>query len=445
MSTTLIRNGTLITMDPLGKVLQGDILIEDGVIAELPTTIRHADNVIDAQNMLVLPGFVQVHVHLNQTLFRGLADDMDVIDWLRLKIWPLERAHNLTSLYAAARLSIAELIHGGTTTAFTMETLNHTEAAFEAAEEMGFRAIIGNAMMDRWEVGTEMIGEDTQTALDKSLALFNRFHNTAGGRLQYAFCPRGTRNVTDELWQTVAQLAKERGVRVHSHAAENKEQTERLEQFGGREIRYLNRMGVVRSNLVLAHCVWLTEEEQQILAENGAHIAHCPSANLKLASGIAKIPEMMDKGISIALGADGAPCNNNLDAFTEMRLAALIHKPRQGPKAMPAERVLEMATLGGARAIGLEKQVGSLEVGKKADVTLIRRRQFHAWPQVGTNPYAEVVYEHHPADVDTVLIDGVVVLRDGKLINCDEEEILRDAESELSMLLERAKGFGLIL
>lgn len=443
MSTTLISNGTLITMNPPGEVLQGDILIEDGIIAELPSTTRHADNIIDAQDMLVLPGFVQVHVHLNQTLFRGQADDMDVVDWLRMRIWPLERAHNYKSLYAAARLSIAELIRGGTTTAFTMETLNHTEAAFDAADQLGFRAIIGNALMDRWEVGTEMIGEDTRTAVEKSLALYDRYHNTAGGRLHYAFCPRGTRNVTDELWQEVAGLSKAMGVRMHTHAAENKEQTERLAKFGGREIHYLNRMGAVGENLVLAHCVWLTPEEQLILAVNGAHIAHCPSANLKLASGIALVPEMIDKGINVALGADGAPCNNNLDAFTEMRLAALIHKPRQGPKTMPAETVLEMATVRGARAIGLEKQIGSLEVGKKADITLIRRRRLHAWPQVGINPYAEVVYEHHQEDVDTVLIDGAVVLEGGRLLNCDEDEILRDAERELALLLERAKGFGL--
>jgi len=439
MSTLLIRNGTLLTMNPARDVLQGDVLIEDGVIAEIPSSSRHADSILDGSGMLVLPGFVQVHVHLNQTLFRGQADDMDVVDWLRLRIWPLERAHNYASVYASARLSMVEMIRGGTTTAFTMETLNHTEAAFEAAEQMGFRAIIGNAMMDRWEVGTEMIGEDTQTALRKSLALYERYHGAAGGRLGYAFCPRGTRNATDELWREVTRLAKERNIRIHSHAAENKEQTERLVQFGGREIHYLNRMGAVGPNLVLAHCVWLTQEEQTLMAQNGAHVAHCPSANFKLASGIAPIPEMMEAGINVALGADGAPCNNNLDVFTEMRLAALIHKPRHGPKSMSAETVLEMATLGGARAMGLDAQIGSLETGKKADITLIRRREPHAWPQVGTNPYAEIVYEHHAADVDTVLIDGNVVLQAGQFTRCDAAEILRAAQAELTALLSRVK------
>lgn len=439
MATLLIRNGTLLTLNPAREVLQGNILIEDGVIAEIPSARQRADQVIDASQMLVLPGFVQVHVHLNQTLFRGQADDMDVVDWLRLRIWPLERAHNYASVYASARLSIAEMIRGGTTTAFTMETLNHTEAAFDAADQMGFRAVIGNAMMDRWEVGTEMIGEDTETALRKSLALFERYHNAAEGRLGYAFCPRGTRNATDELWQQVARLAAERNVRVHTHAAENKAQTERLSQFGGREIFYLDRMGAVRPNLVLAHCVWVTPEEQMILARAGAHVAHCPSANLKLASGIAPVPEMMAAGINVAVGGDGAPCNNNLDVFTEMRLAALLHKPRQGPKSMPAQTVVEMATLGGARAMGLEQQIGSLEVGKKADVTLIRRQELHAWPQVGVDPYAEIVYAHRAADVDTVLIDGRVVLEGGQLTRCDAAQIRQEAETELTALLGRVQ------
>jgi cytosine/adenosine deaminase-related metal-dependent hydrolase len=260
--------------------------------------------------------------------------------------------------------------------------------------------------------------------------------------LGYAFCPRGTRNASDELWREVARQARELDVLIHTHAAENKEQTERLAAYGGRELHYLDKMGALGPNLILAHCVWLTLEERAFLAESGAHVAHCPSANLKLASGVAPIPEMMGLGVNVALGADGAPCNNNLDAFNEMRLAALIHKPRVGPKTMPAETVLGMATLGGARAIGLESQIGSLEVGKKADLILIRRRELHTWPHVRTNPYAEVVYEHHQGDVDTVLIDGRMVLQDGRFTEWDENAILRDAQRELSALLARADGFS---
>jgi len=440
MNSVLIRNGTILSMKPASQALEGDIYLEDGLVVEIPSSRSTADKVIDAQGMLVLPGFVQVHVHLNQTLFRGLADDLDVVDWLRLRIWPMERAHSSESVYASARLSIAEMVRGGTTTAFTMESLRHTEAAFQAAADLGFRATIGNAMMDRWEVGTEMVGEDTQTALAKSVDLLDRFHNTSDGRLRFAFCPRGTRNATDELWQEVVRLAGERQVLVHTHAAENREQTERLEAFGGREIHYLDAMGALGPNLVIAHGVWLTPEEQELVAANQVSVAHCPSANLKLASGIAPVPEMIERGINVAIGADGAPCNNNLDAFMEMRLAALIHKPRRGASAMPAETVLHMMTLGGARAIGLEKEIGSLEVGKRADIILIKRRRMHAWPAQEVNPAAQVVYAHRAGDVDTVLIDGRIVLRNGRFVAWSEEDILAEAQTALQDLLGRVEG-----
>ena len=443
MSSILIRNGTIITMNPTRQILvnQG-IYVEDGRIVEIPSDRQTADQVIDAQGKLVLPGFIQVHVHLNQTLFRGMADDMDVVDWLRLRIWPLEQAHSPESVYASARLSIAEMIRGGTTTAMSMESLNYTEAAFRAADEMGFRAVIGNAMMDRWEVGTEMIGERTDVAISKSLELLERFDKNGDGRLHFAFCPRGTRNATDDLWQEVGRLAREKQVLIHTHAGENQAQTERLASYGGHEVLYLDKMGVLGENLVIAHCVWLTPEEHDLLAQAGASVAHCPSANLKLASGVAPVPEMMEKGINIALGADGAPCNNNMDAFTEMRLASLIHKPRCGPRSMPAEKVLEMLTINGARAAGLADEVGSLELGKRADITIMKRDVLHAWPSLAANPISQVVYEHHPSDVETVIIDGCVLLNEGRFTQWDEHEILENARNELQVLLERVPNLG---
>jgi cytosine/adenosine deaminase-related metal-dependent hydrolase len=337
-------------------------------------------------------------------------------------------------------LSIAEMVRGGTTTAMSLETLHHTEAAFQAADEMGFRAVIGNAMMDRWEVGTEMIGEDAGTALQRSLDLLDRYHGQGGGRLHFAFCPRGTRNATDELWRQVVEIARQRGVRIHTHAAENREQTDRLAGFGGREVQYLADMGAVGPNLVIAHAIWLTPEEHEILSRAGAHVAHCPSANFKLASGIAPVPEMMAKGINVALGADGAPCNNNMDAFVEMRLAALIHKPRRGPTSMPALKVLEMLTVNGARAAGLESEVGSLEPGKRADLILINRRKLRAWPSLAADPVSQVVYEHQSSDVDTVIIDGQVLLEGGRFTRWDENEILDEAQSALKDLLQRVPG-----
>jgi cytosine/adenosine deaminase-related metal-dependent hydrolase len=443
MTTILIRDGEIITMNPAREILSGSIYIEDGRIAEIPSNRESADQVIDAFGKLVLPGFVQVHVHLNQTLFRGMADDLDVVDWLRLRIWPLEQAHRPESVYASARLSIAEMIRGGTTTALTIETTNFTEAAFQAALEMGFRAVIGNAMMDRWEAGTEMIGDDTETSLTKSLDLLDRFHGTAGGRLGYALTPRGTRNASDALWKEIVRLANERNVLIHTHAAENRAQTERLAEFGGHEVHYLNEMGALSPRLVIAHAVWLTPEEHNLLAEAGVNVAHCPSANLKLASGLAPVPEMLSKGINVVIGADGAPCNNNLDAFMEMRLAALIHKPRYGPKAMPAQQVLEMMTLGGARALGLENEIGSLEAGKRADIIILNRDVLHAWPWLAASPVSQVVYEHQSRDVETVLVNGEPLLLEGRFLKWDYDEILRDSQEALRQLLERIPDFQL--
>jgi cytosine/adenosine deaminase-related metal-dependent hydrolase len=436
-SSIIIKNGTIVTVNPKMDIINGDIYIEDGVILEVPSPRQNADLIIDALDKLVLPGFVQVHVHLNQTLFRGLADDMDVVDWLKKRIWPLEQAHNYDSVYCSARLSILEMLRSGTTTAVTMESLNHTEAAFQAVEEMGFRAVIGNAMMDRWEAGTEMKGESTDVALAKSMALFERYHGKGNGRLHFAFCPRGTRNATDELWQEIREIARDNKIIIHSHAAENKLQTERLSDYGGSEVVYLNNMGVLGPNLILAHAIWLTDEEYDLLASTGTNVAHCPSANFKLASGIAPVPAMLLKGINVAVGADGAPCNNNLDAFHEMRLAALIHKPRFGPTSMPAEKVLKMMTIGGAKAAGLDHEIGSIEEGKKADLIIINQKVPHAYPSFGSDPISRIVYDHQSRDVDTVIIDGKVIIQEGHFMESDEMEILSRSEVARMELLNR--------
>src|SRR5581483_5879408 len=288
---------------------------------------------------------------------------------------------------------------GGTTCALTMETVHHTEAAFRAALESGFRMCGGKAMMDRWEVGTEMIGETTADSLNASLDLYNSFHGTGNGRIRYAFCPRGSRNCTEPLWRDLAALAAEKDTLMHSHALENGAQTKRLELEGGTDVVYLNRLGATGSHLVLAHCVWASPAEIEILAKTNTRVAHCPSANMKLASGFAPVPELLEHGVKVGLGADGAPCNNNLDMFTEMRLAALIHKPRCGPRSMNAQQVLELATIGGARVLGLENEIGSLEVGKRADVIVLKRNGLHAQPQQAVDPVTQVVYEMKAADV----------------------------------------------
>src|SRR2546422_5385929 len=231
----LIKGGTIVTMDANDSVVRGDLLIRDGRIAEIDEKIgSDADETIDASGGVVLPGFIQTHIHLCQTLFRGAADDLALIDWLKKRVWPMEAAHTKESLYASARLGIAELIRGGTTCALTMETVNHTEAAFRAVEESGFRATVGKCMMDKGDGVPDALREQTEASISESLELLARWHGRAAGRIRYCFAPRFALSCTSELLQLVAELSREREVMIHTHASENKSEIELVERETGR-------------------------------------------------------------------------------------------------------------------------------------------------------------------------------------------------------------------
>lgn len=434
----LIKNAIILTLDPGNRILEGDLLIEDGRISRIGNSIQKAaDDVIDARGRVLLPGFIQTHIHLCQTLFRGAADDLALIDWLKKRIWPMEAAHTRESIRASARLGIAELIRGGTTCALTMETVHHTEAVFEAVEESGFRATIGKCMMDKGDVPVGL-SEQTEDSINESLALLERWHNRADGRIRYCFAPRFAVSCTSELLKRVASLAREKGVIVHTHASENLDEIAMVERETGlRNIAYLQQMGLAASDVVLAHCVWLDEDEMEILRRTGTHVAHCPSSNLKLSSGLARIAEMIELGISVSLGADGAPCNNRLDMFTEMRTAALIQKLLRGPQSLPALTALRMATVEGARALGLGDQTGSIEEGKRADLMFINLNHLHTTP--APDLISTIVYSATPSEVETVVIDGQVVMRDGELTTLDEQVVMRQAREEAARIAQIVK------
>jgi 5-methylthioadenosine/S-adenosylhomocysteine deaminase len=226
MSSILVKNGTLVTMDPADRIVRGDLLISGGRIAAVGGAGQSADVVIDASESAVIPGFVQTHIHLCQTLFRGAADDLALIDWLKKRVWPMEAAHTAASVAASARLGVAELIKGGTTCALTMETVNHTEQVFTVVEETGFRATIGKCMMDKGDEVPPALQEQTSRSIEESLALLAKWHGQAGGRIRYCFAPRFAVSCTRELLEQVAALARERGVMVHTHASENKTECE---------------------------------------------------------------------------------------------------------------------------------------------------------------------------------------------------------------------------
>jgi 5-methylthioadenosine/S-adenosylhomocysteine deaminase len=435
--TVLIKGGTVVTLDAAGTIVEGDVLVRDGRIESVGAVTASADVTLDARGCAVLPGFVQTHVHLCQTLFRGSADDLELIDWLKKRVWPLEAAHDAGSLRASARLGVAEMMRGGTTCALTMETVNHTEEVFRVVDESGFRATVGKCMMDKGDEVPAALQEATEDSIRESLALLERWHGRAGGRVRYCFAPRFAVSCTRELLERVAGLARARGVMVHTHASENRSEIELVEREAGlRNVEYLGSLGISGSHVLLAHCVHVNEREMELLASTGTHVAHCPSSNMKLGSGIAPVFEMLERGVSVSLGADGAPCNNRLDMFTEMRAAALLQKVSRGAEALPASRVLRMATLDGARALGLEDEIGSIEAGKRADVTVLDLQRLHTTPR--PEVVSTIVYAAEARDVRDVLIDGRFVLKGGELTTLDERDVIAEASRQYELLTARS-------
>ncbi|HYH86493.1 MAG TPA: 5'-deoxyadenosine deaminase [Pyrinomonadaceae bacterium] len=435
--TVLIKGGIVVTMDAGERVVDGDVLVRDGRIEGVGVELGSADETIDARGCAVLPGFVQTHIHLCQTLFRGSADDLELIDWLKQRVWPMEAAHDARSIRASARLGVAEMMRGGTTCALTMETVRHTEEVFRVVEETGFRATVGKCMMDMGEGVPFELSEKAEDSIEQSLALLEKWHGRGEGRIHYCFAPRFAVSCTRELLVRVARLARERGVMIHTHASENRSEIELvMRETGMRNIEYLDSVGVCGPHVLLAHCVHLSEGEMLLLADAGTHVAHCPSSNLKLGSGIAPVAELLERGISVSLGADGAPCNNRLDMFTEMRTAALLQKVSRGAQVLPARRALRMATLDGARALGLESEIGSLETGKRADITILDLERLHLSPR--PDVVSTIVYAAEAQDVRTVLIDGRVVLRDGELTTLNLREVIEEAREQHGLLTARA-------
>ncbi|MFC5450549.1 5'-deoxyadenosine deaminase [Paenibacillus aestuarii] len=441
MANLLIRHAEIITMNGNGDILTGDIYIENDRIAAIGPDLNppQVDKVIDARNRTIIPGFVQTHIHLCQTLFRGKGDDLELMDWLRTRIWPLEASHDEESIYYSAMLGIGELIQSGTTTIVDMETVHHTDFAFQAIAESGIRALSGKVMMDKGNEVPFELQEKTSESLQMSVDLLEKWNGHDGGRIQYAFSPRFVVSCTEELLREVQALSATYNVKVHTHASENRGEIEIVQaETGMRNIVYLDHLGLANDRLILAHCIWLDEEEKRIIHDRGVHVSHCPGSNMKLASGIAETPEMIKMDISVSLGADGAPCNNNLDMFNEMRLAALMQKPVHGPTAMDAGTVFRMATIGGAKAVGMEKEIGSLEVGKKADLAILDLNNFHVYPSFDVDPISRIVYSATRADVETTIINGKIVMENRIMRTVDKDIVLPEANRSIQRLLKRA-------
>lgn len=420
--------------------------IEDGIITRIDSVKNieldsYGGEVYKFPTFTLMPGFVQTHIHLCQTLFRGLADDMQLLDWLQKRIFPYENNHNKNSLRISAQLGISELFMSGTTTLLDMGTMNHQEVVFEEMVKSGIRGFSGKCMIDENDL-FPIFKESTEDSLNSTIELANSFHNSENGRIKYGFAPRFALSCSEGLMKETSNLINDyAGSLYHTHSSENKGEIAAVRsKYGKENIEYFNSINVLSDRTVLAHAIHTNEKEVELLKSTGTRVAHCPSSNLKLGSGIAEIPRYIDEGISVSIGADGAPCNNNLNMFTEMRLASLIQKPIHNPTVMDAKQMVKLATIEGARALHLSHEIGTIEVGKKADLQLLNlEKANHSMLYNDENLYSSIVYAADKSDVDSVMVEGKWVVRNGANLVYDEAEILLNGRAELTKLLSRVK------
>ena len=436
----VITNATVVTMNRARDVLRdAEIVIQGNRLAKVGPVSRGTKHgvrrVIDVEGRVVMPGLIHGHLHACQTLCRNHADGLELLEWLRERIWPFEAAHTAESMRASADLTFYELIRSGATAALDMGSVNHYGSVFESAKASGLRLVGGKCMMDAGQGVPSRLRESTESSIAESLKLMTRWHGAENDRLRYAFAPRFVLSCTEALLRQVGALALEKSVRIHTHASENPTECDVVrEKTGFDNVAYFNHVGLLGAHTTLAHCVWLTAEEQRLIRETKTCVCHCPSANLKLASGTAKVPELLEQKVTVALGADGAACNNNLDAWVEMRLAALLHKPRTGPTSMSAMQVLEMATLNGAKALGLENDVGSLEEGKKADLAVVDLSDARSTPNAD-DVVSTLVYSGQSTDVRDVFIDGREVMRNRQVLTLRAAEVMANATTHARRML----------
>jgi cytosine/adenosine deaminase-related metal-dependent hydrolase len=424
-------------MNAARDILVADVLVgNDGSISAIDPSIpaTAATRTIDARGQLLIPGLVQAHLHLCQTLFRGLSEQRVLLIWLRERIWPLEAAHTPASLRASADLGIAELLRSGTTAVLDMGTVNHTDALFESAVESGIRYVGGHALMDSGDGVPAGLRQSTADALAESDRLCAAWDGAADGRIGYAYTPRFILSCSEPLLRGVAERATSSS-RVHTHASEQREELDEVHAIVGcTDVEYFAKIGMLGSKTVLAHCVWLDTATTTLIQASGASVTHCPASNLKIASGLAPVRGMLDHGVNVALGADGAACSNRLDAWSQMWLAGLVGAVRDGPTALGAREVFEMATLGGARALGMVEQIGSIEVGKRADLVLVDASTLEPNGSV----YDTLVFSAGPSNVTHVIVDGRPVVDAGELTTLDPERVRRVARAERDALVRRA-------
>ena len=422
----IVRGGTIVTMDGSRRVIEnGGVAVKNGRIVAVGSVTDidrqyGSREIINATGKVVIPGLINGHTHVPMTLFRGLADDLDLQEWLTKYIFPAE-AKNVTEEFVrvGTRLGLAEMIRSGTTTYCDMYYFE--DAIADETFKAGMRGVLGETVID-FPVA------DNKTNAE-AMAYVERFVKKWQGNalIVPAIAPHAPYTVSEEHLKAMRAFSDRTGAPIVTHISETKREVdESLKAKGASPIDYLNRIGFLNNRVIAAHVVWPSEEELGLLKKLGVGIVHNPQSNMKLASGVAPVPEMLKEDLPVGLGTDGAASNNDLNLWEEMDTAAKLHKLiSKDPKVVTAREAFEMATIRGARALHLEKEIGSIEKGKRADLVIVDLDDLNQTPYY--NIYSDLVYAAKAADVRTVIIEGRVVMRDRRLLTLNEEAIKLDA------------------
>ena len=429
-NTILIKNALILNPNNFENKKQS-LLIKDDLIAEISDEIddSNADKIIDAEGKILLPGLINTHTHLSMTLFRGLADDLSLDSWLNDHIWPMEANLNGDYCYIGALLGAVELIKSGTTTFSDMYF--YMEDVARAVDDAGIRAVLSYGMIDFGDA------ERREAEIKENMALYDACNGMADGRIKVFFGPHSPYTASEELLVKVRQLADEHNMGIHIHVSETqKEINDSLDERGIRPFEYLEKIGFLGPDVVAAHCVWLSDEEIEIIKKHGVKVSHNPCSNMKLASGVAPVTKLIENDICVSIGTDGASSNNNLDLIEELKTASLLQKVSTlDPKVLTSDEAIEMATIKGAEALGLDDEIGSIEVGKKADIILIDTNSANMVPD-SSSLSSNVIYSANGSNVDTTICNGKILMENKKLTTLDEDEIYAKAKQAIKELKE---------
>lgn len=432
MEGLLFTGAQIVGLDP-GRPdhFTGDLLIQNGIIAEISEKARAIDRqkarrVIESDALLLMPGLINTHGHGAMTLLRGYADDLPLKKWLEEKIWPVEANLTGDDIYWGTLLAICEMLKSGTTT-FT-DMYFFMDRAAEAVVEGKIRAVLSRGLVGATDRGGK--------ALEEAAAFQKEWHGAAGGRISVTYGPHAPYTCPPDYLARVMKEAAKTDSPLQIHIAETAGEVEESRQsYGCTPVEHLQSLGLFEHPVIAAHCVHLSERDIEILASHQVGVAHNPVSNLKLGSGIAPLAKLLQAGVSVGLGTDGAASNNNLDLLEEMRLAGLLAKGVSGdPTLIPAKKALELATIDGARVLGLE-QVGLLKEGFKADLIAFNLKETQAVPLF--HPSAHLVYSAASAQVRYVVVDGEIVVEEGRLTSLDEEAVAEECRRRAKRLTGR--------